>query len=109
MTKLSVLFILTLGLAAFTALAAPFSSPQNVVVLRAGTASTGSQGFLDAYTPAGAPVPTIPHPNPQKCRGPARSNTQPSQPRFPYRIHARGRARPDAPAPSHPRPPSRHW
>jgi hypothetical protein len=59
MTKLSVLFILTLGLAAFTALAAPFSSPQNVVVLRAGTASTGSQGFLDEYTPAGVLVQTI--------------------------------------------------
>src|ERR1035441_5967566 len=59
MTKLSVLFILTLGLAAFTALAAPFSSPQNVVVLRAGTASTGSQGHLDEYTPRGPLVQTI--------------------------------------------------
>ena len=58
MKKLSAL-LFTVGLAASTALAAPFSSPNNIVVLRAGTASTGSQGFLDEYTPAGALVQTI--------------------------------------------------
>ena len=59
MKKHSALFLLTIGVAATTALAAPFSSPNNIVVLRAGTASTGSQGFLDEYTPAGAFVQTI--------------------------------------------------
>lgn len=75
MKKLSVLFILTLGLAASTALAAPFSSPQNVVVLRAGTAPTGSQGFLDEYTPAGVLVQTITLPTTTATTPPTGSGT----------------------------------
>jgi hypothetical protein len=60
MKNLSVLFLLTLGLAASTALAAPFSSPHNVVVLRCtGAVNTGNAGFLDEYTPAGSLVQSI--------------------------------------------------
>src|ERR1035438_1945177 len=75
MKKLSVLFLLTPGVAASTALATPFSSPQNVVVLRAGTASTGSQGFLDEYTPAGVLVQTITLPTTTATTPPTGSGT----------------------------------
>src|ERR1035437_3047922 len=74
MKKLNAL-LLTVGLAASTALAAPFSSPNNIVVLRAGTASTGSQGFLDEYTPAGALVQPITVPTTTATTPPTGSGT----------------------------------
>ena len=59
MKRLCVLFLLTLGLAASTALAASFT-PGNVVVLQCtGTAGTGNAGALVEYTPSGTLIQTI--------------------------------------------------